>query len=86
MRVAKGRSYISEGDCFRYQPVNPEPGSEDTLVQLKSWLRDCLETHDRCPKPQSCNMPERLIEILNEDQLALSCNVQEGRYAALSYS
>ena len=83
--MAKRGLSSSEGDCFRYRPVNPEPGSEGTLVQLKSWLRDCLETHDRCPKPRSCNMPERLVEILNEDQLALSCNVQGCQYAALSY-
>lgn len=60
--------------------------SEEAMLQVGVWMRDCAEGHEAClPKPGESPLPGRLVDV-GEGGVRL-CEGQEwtGRYVALSY-
>ena len=60
------------------------------MAKARSWLRNCLSTHDTCQKPESTYRPRRLVEIVDLTtapilRLVTDSDVQKLHYATLSY-
>lgn len=82
-----------------YRPPNLFPSSKETVVTIKSWLRECFTTHAECQQLQSRNRPSdtselgprRLLHVSGiaaHPQVRLQQNSSSGslsEYAALSY-
>lgn len=44
-------------------PPNISPSSDESFEHIDGWLKNCLNTHSACAKPDSDFMPTRLVEI-----------------------
>ncbi|KAI0381166.1 heterokaryon incompatibility protein-domain-containing protein [Hypomontagnella monticulosa] len=81
--------YARPGDVaakyLKYRPVDTTPNSDQSVLEVQGWVQDCIDNHTECPKPKPGELPTRLIEIENENDLKIVTGVRDGAYAALSY-
>lgn len=66
-----------------YRPVSLNPGSEESIALINSWLEICKSHHMECRKPEQ-PLPTRVIDVL-DNQKILSTHGESGSYIALSY-
>ena len=74
-------------------PLNPAPGSEESFDLIKTWIRDCDETHAECEtlrdKYSQQQYPARLSDVGSVNSVEIRiCTTTPGsreRYSALSY-
>jgi Heterokaryon incompatibility protein (HET) len=70
-----------------------DPLSQKCVTLLKSWISDCIETHQQCPRYVLANLPTRVLDLGApgisglENRLKLHCTTsqQKGAYVALSH-
>ena len=72
------------------RPVNPEMGTDTSVEVVNGWIRQCTQSHGKCPAPQSIpRLPTRVIDVEKmlegqEPRLVITQG-QFGQYACLSY-
>ncbi|KAK9774829.1 putative HET-domain-containing protein [Seiridium cardinale] len=72
------------------RPINTKIGSRENLVRSRSWLQECLDSHDKCLKPTLEVMPQRIVQVSVDPssgrRVARICmNEDPAHYVALSY-
>ncbi|RDL37209.1 uncharacterized protein BP5553_04642 [Venustampulla echinocandica] len=70
------------------RPINPDPASEASINQAKTWINDCLHNHSECPSPTPTPLPKRILKISPDaENLSLYTSSQDNPapYTALSY-
>ena len=65
-------------------------GTAASVEVVKSWIRQCTESHPLCPASQSIpRLPTRVIDVgagaKGEQPRIFTSNGQMGQYACLSY-
>ncbi|RTE82267.1 hypothetical protein BHE90_003206 [Fusarium euwallaceae] len=76
------------GMKFAEHPFHPIVNSEEAFRKRSCLLRECLASHDECPKPNHKNPPSRLIDVGKESQtirLVSTAKMDIPTWAALSY-
>lgn len=72
-------------DPIHRREIDSDPTSEASLTLVKSWLDNCLLTHDRCSGPQDF-VPTRLIDVSGHDPVLVSLiSSSKLKYTALSH-
>ncbi|GKU05145.1 hypothetical protein FLAG1_11738 [Fusarium langsethiae] len=75
---------------IRGSKVGPDAGSEETLSVVTGWLKDCVQSHDRC-QPAETRLPSRILDLeaLNDPNkirlLETAGDKKYGSYVTLSY-
>ncbi|KAK8228360.1 heterokaryon incompatibility protein-domain-containing protein, partial [Phyllosticta capitalensis] len=60
--------------------------SRESFNQVKSWLTDCFQSHDRCNSPKHGSLlPKRLIDVLGDSVKLVETHDKESRYLCLSH-
>lgn len=67
------------------RPINIDPVSEGSLSWAKSRIGECLNQHSGCPGPSTTQLPKRVIQIVDQDNLKITAGEEIGSYTALSY-
>ncbi|KAG8157871.1 hypothetical protein KVR01_012143 [Diaporthe batatas] len=73
-------------------PANPRVATEDVFGEIGTWISECINNHDGCPKFVESTLPTRVLDVgtatdLQPDHVKLHVTAKGecGRYAALSY-
>jgi len=90
MTVVKGCSLTAPADSPASGKLLPNStGSDGTFFAIRSWLGECVESHDHCAKsmistPGSCRLDTRFLKI-EEDRLLLLEGIGSAHYVCLSH-
>jgi Heterokaryon incompatibility protein (HET) len=83
---------VTDWKSMEASPVYDSTSGESALMQIRSWLQTCLESHTSCQRVQITEwLPTRLIEVCGNEnnaaiRLRLGSDLQPGtRYLALSH-
>ena len=71
------------------RPIQADPGSEESILMIQDWIRECNESHSKCHRPTKTMLPSRVIDVgssdgLSEPRLVIS-NGRFGQYIALTH-
>jgi hypothetical protein len=96
--VHSQKSHHPQSHCRRVAPnsyiVGRVPASQvaegSTTNHAKSWIEECLKTHEACPSPRESLLPTRVIDLEAKSVQGASClhittKNETAGYATLSY-
>ena len=69
------------------RPIAVDSGSRQSLDVAASWLKNCIEKHERCPT-EDTSLPSRILDVgMSGDTIRLidSTATLSGKYASLSH-
>ncbi|KUJ09653.1 HET-domain-containing protein [Mollisia scopiformis] len=89
LTVPRGKPVYHQNYRIGRFQTNPDLGSETNFDIAKSWLNNCVTTHEKCTARQAVDLPTRVIDVgplagSQEPKLYCSKDIR-GSYIALSH-
>ncbi|KAH7349168.1 heterokaryon incompatibility protein-domain-containing protein [Pyrenochaeta sp. MPI-SDFR-AT-0127] len=86
--------YTNGGPTEHYvqqRMASPEVATKEAFSEVRSWIRECFEKHENCPKTMSGVLPSRVLDLTQLSDLMDMVRIKEtgpaetAQYVALSY-
>ena len=62
-----------------------DTSTDEAMTLIKSWLQECMESHDQCQIPDASVLPKRVLSISDDQVRLIETDGQVAPYLTLSH-